>query len=214
MTYSKQTWTDNVTTVDKSHMDHIEDGIVALDTGKVTFAYGTTLPASPVDGQIAILVDSLTNPSYQWMFRYNAGSTSAYKWEFIGGAPLGAFIAADEPLTADGSWRDATTVGPAVTVPRAGEYAVSAACGAYNSSAVAGAMIGVTIGAGTPVDPFMALINLTAINVTSWLSVVPSIGLVAAASDSIRARYVAGTGGAGAGHVNRRMLSVAPKRVS
>jgi Pectate lyase superfamily protein len=29
MTYLKQTWTDHVTTVDKVHMDHIEDGIVA-----------------------------------------------------------------------------------------------------------------------------------------------------------------------------------------
>src|SRR6516164_9624771 len=47
--------------------------------------YGTTLPASPVDGQEAILVDSITNPTYQWRLRYNAGSTSAYKWEFVGG---------------------------------------------------------------------------------------------------------------------------------
>jgi len=31
MTYVKQTWTDNVTPVDKAHMDHIEDGIVAVD---------------------------------------------------------------------------------------------------------------------------------------------------------------------------------------
>jgi len=51
-------------------------------------SYGTTLPASPVDGQEAILVDSVTNPTYQWRFRWNAGSSSAYKWEFVGGAPL------------------------------------------------------------------------------------------------------------------------------
>jgi hypothetical protein len=50
--------------------------------------YGTTLPAGPVDGQEAILVDSLTNPTYQWRFRYNAGSALAYKWEFIGGTAL------------------------------------------------------------------------------------------------------------------------------
>ena len=50
-------------------------------------SYNTSLPTSPVDGQEAILVDSVTNPTYIWHFRYNAGSTSAYKWEFIGGAP-------------------------------------------------------------------------------------------------------------------------------
>jgi len=33
MTYTKQNWVDDVTEVDKLHMDHIEDGIVALDTG-------------------------------------------------------------------------------------------------------------------------------------------------------------------------------------
>ena len=50
-------------------------------------SYGISLPASPVNGQEAILVDSLSNPTYQWRFRYNAVSSSAYKWEFMGGAP-------------------------------------------------------------------------------------------------------------------------------
>src|SRR6516164_5696483 len=49
--------------------------------------YGTSLPGSPIDGQEYVLVDSTTNPSYQWRFRYNAASTSAYKWEHVGGAP-------------------------------------------------------------------------------------------------------------------------------
>jgi len=35
--------------------------------------YGTSLPTAPVDGQEAVLVDSVTNPTYQWRFRYNAG---------------------------------------------------------------------------------------------------------------------------------------------
>ena len=57
--------------------------------------YGTTFPVSPADGQEAILVDSVTNPSYQWRFRYNAGSSSPYKWEFVGGPPWTQFVAAD-----------------------------------------------------------------------------------------------------------------------
>jgi hypothetical protein len=70
-------------------------------------AYGTTLPAAPFDGQEAILVDSLTNPNYQWRFRYNAGSSSAYKWEFIGGPPK--FTAGVSPTTG-------------IVAPRAGDY--------------------------------------------------------------------------------------------
>src|SRR4029077_1979087 len=70
-------------------------------------AYGTTLPASPTDGQEAVLVDSVTNPTYQWRFRYNAGSSSAYKWEFVGGPQIISF---------------GTAANLGIVVPRAGDY--------------------------------------------------------------------------------------------
>jgi hypothetical protein len=54
--------------------------------------YATTFPASPYDGQEAILVDSTTNPQWKWRFRYNAASISPYKWEFIGGAPYKSIV--------------------------------------------------------------------------------------------------------------------------
>jgi hypothetical protein len=85
-------------------------------------SYGTSLPASPIDGQEAILVDSPTNPTYQWKFRYNAGSTSPYRWEFIGGAPLRSVIPAALALSSVGGWTAAT---PAVSAPRAGDYLLS-----------------------------------------------------------------------------------------
>lgn len=50
--------------------------------------YGTSFPGTPQDGQLHVLVDSTTNASYQWMFRYNNGSLSPYKWECVGGGPL------------------------------------------------------------------------------------------------------------------------------
>lgn len=93
--------------------------------------YGTTLPASPNNGQEAILVDSLTNPSYQWRFRYNANSTSAYKWEFIGGAPKifnydqGGALMSNAAFTQSGSsrwWVNAA--GTIFLVPRSGDYRV------------------------------------------------------------------------------------------
>ena len=85
--------------------------------------YGTSLPGSPVDGQEAILVDSLTNPSYSWRFRYHAASTSPYKWEFVGGAPLYSVVDALEYGTT--AWGYLATFGPSAVIPRNGEYQVS-----------------------------------------------------------------------------------------
>lgn len=49
----------------------------------------TALPENPFDGQEVILVDSLTNPTYQWRMRYNTGSTQPQgrKWAYVGGLP-------------------------------------------------------------------------------------------------------------------------------
>ncbi|HEY7421459.1 MAG TPA: carbohydrate-binding protein [Gaiellaceae bacterium] len=90
-----------------------------------TSAYGTTLPASPYDGQEAVLVDSVTNPSYQWRFRYNAQSTSAYKWEFVGGSRLVIFPANYTPPATGAYYTDAAA-GATITVPRAGYYVAEA----------------------------------------------------------------------------------------
>jgi len=83
--------------------------------------YGTTLPATPVDGQEHILVDSTTNPTYQWHFRYNASSSSAYKWEFVGGSELRSDVGTSE-TTSSASYVELTTP-QRLTLPRAGDYA-------------------------------------------------------------------------------------------
>lgn len=81
--------------------------------------YGTTLPTSPYDGMEAVLVDSTTNPTYQWRFRYNAGSTSAYKWEFVGGPPVSGWDTSTVNLPGSSGYQAA---GPSLAVPRAGVY--------------------------------------------------------------------------------------------
>jgi hypothetical protein len=91
-------------------------------------AYGTTLPGSAIDGQEAILVDSITNPTYQWKFRYNAGSSSAYKWEFIGGPPLQIYPGTFNNPTANAYNAD-TAPGSTLTIPRAGDYSLSSLAG-------------------------------------------------------------------------------------
>jgi hypothetical protein len=84
-------------------------------------SYNTSLPTSPVDGQEAVLVDSVTNPSYIWRFRYNAGSTSAYKWEFVGGAKYNVQSTVSQNVAV----ATPTVVPPSLTLPRAGDYDIA-----------------------------------------------------------------------------------------
>jgi hypothetical protein len=83
--------------------------------------YGTSLPASPLTGQEAILVDSLTAPTYQWRFRYNGDSTSAYKWEYVGGTSISVVDLSTMAKANTPTWAD---VGgnTSLAVPRAGIY--------------------------------------------------------------------------------------------
>jgi len=48
----------------------------------------TSLPGSPVDGQLIELVDNVNNPTYQWLLRYNVNRTGNSKWEWQGGRPM------------------------------------------------------------------------------------------------------------------------------
>jgi len=101
----------------------VSDRIPIIPGASLPVSYGTTLPVAPVDGQEAILVDSLTAPTYQWRFRWNAGATGPYKWEFIGGAPASSAVAGFEGITGT-AITDPATVGPRFTVPRAGDYEI------------------------------------------------------------------------------------------
>jgi hypothetical protein len=115
-----------------------------LPPGSVLSSYSNALPANPVDGQEAILADSVTAPTYQWRFRWNASNASAYKWEYIGGAPLSAGPVGSLSGFTTTSWTR-FTAGPSILVPRNGEYLVefglftqAHAGGAYNITAAIG----------------------------------------------------------------------------
>src|SRR5262245_14701541 len=108
-----------------------EFGMVRIDTalGAPAGTQGgspplvTALPATAVDGQEVILVDSLTAPTYNWRFRYVAAKATN-KWVFVGGPPLYAEVATPETLGTINTYLDLATVGPTVTVPVVGDYIV------------------------------------------------------------------------------------------
>lgn len=83
----------------------------------------TALPGSPEDGDQIIFMDSLTAPTYAWLFRYIAAKSSN-KWQFIGGPEMSDAVTATESTTS-ASYVALTTAGPSVTVPVAGDYYVT-----------------------------------------------------------------------------------------
>lgn len=98
----------------------------AVDTiwaSQVFPARVTTLPASPFDGQIVAYVADAVN-GVVWMLKYNAGSASTYKWEYLGGGALVSEVIAAEAIS-NTVYAALTTAGPSITVPLAGDYEVS-----------------------------------------------------------------------------------------
>lgn len=105
----------------------------------LTVSYSTSLPGSPYDGQEAILVDSLANPSYQLRFRYNAASGWPDKWEFIGGPPIRGGPAGSVTIGPASATATDITGGPTVTLPRAGVYRFAYGASIFNGGTFAGA---------------------------------------------------------------------------
>ena len=171
-------------------------------------SYGTTLPASPVDGQEAILVDSLTNPSYQWRFRYNAGSSSPYKWEFIGGPPASTYVSANEVYSGSG-WANLATVGPNFTIPRAGDYRVEADATTGIPGASGASWIGVADNGDQDPVSSVSFYN-GATSGGSWGLHMVEEKAGQAAGNVFRMRYTA----IGANQFAGRRLTVLPRRVA
>lgn len=128
---------------------------------------GSLPPASPSDGDLWLLPADTTN-GVDWLFRYNAGSASTYKWEFIGGSPISAnFDGAEGIVAVINSWTDATTVGPSITVPRAGDYAIAFTMQCYHPAAAqANAGVGVSVNGGALAATFLSAFTLTGWNNT------------------------------------------------
>jgi len=173
--------------------------------------YGTTLPSAPVNGQEHILVDSLTAPSYQWRFRYNAGASGPYKWEFIGGAPATHNINTAETCATSGSYQNLATNGPLITLPRAGDYRAEALV-----SGNAGSTVPNTLIAGIGVGDFTSPINASTFYhaVATQTGMFPLLAelLARAAGDVIKLRYRTSAGTSA--WFGERTLRITPVRVA
>ena len=185
---------------------------VYLSTGapaRVTPAEFAAL--TPVDGlEVYLRVDDAAG--VLWHLRYNASSSSAYKWEFLGGPPLHAFTAAGAGV-ASGSYADVGGGVPALTLPLAGDYLVRhGLLGASASASVFDFKATVKFGAAAAADA----------DAVSWASPVASTALEAAnvMREFVKAGLAAGTvlkhqykdSSAGQAVFYDRFISVTPVR--
>jgi len=100
-----------------------DNRIEKLERNSKARALVTSLPTVPYDGQ-EIIYQADAAHGIEWRFRYNASSVLAYKWEFIGGSFISDVVNTSETAATGGAYQDLATVGPSVTVPFAGVYAV------------------------------------------------------------------------------------------
>jgi hypothetical protein len=168
-----------------------------------------------------------------WWFRYNGGSTSAFKWEFIGGQPIFNGIAAEETQAASTVWGDVTTVGPSLTLPRAGEYEVE--WGMYVRNASAAVQTGNSgisrvgdaantlaqcpaaypqPGATAPTLRIDASVGAFVTSMTKGIFGRNAAGATFAANDVLRVKYYAAAVGGSGIYFGQRWMRITPVRVS
>jgi hypothetical protein len=85
----------------------------------------TALPTSPQDGDECYFQDvAMAALGVVWHLRYRTASTSANKWEFLGGGSITARADAQSVVTS--GWSGGH--GPLIRVPLSGDYMVSMSC--------------------------------------------------------------------------------------
>jgi hypothetical protein len=121
---------------------------IAISKLALGLAPVTTLPGSPTDGQLAVLTDSTSSPTYAWLFTWSA---TASKWIFIGGSDAYLMVATSQSLTS-ASTSDLATDGPSITVPRAGDYMVRWGAQFSTASGAAYTSVALLCKNGTPIS--------------------------------------------------------------
>lgn len=112
----------------------------------------TLLSQTATDGdEVYVLADAANG--VRWRFRYNASSTSQYRWEFVGGPPIFAVVSANESNGATiGTVMDLATVGPSVAVPVGGVYEWTSGASVTTPAAVSTESISFCDATGTAVQ--------------------------------------------------------------
>lgn len=172
---------------------------------------GPTGSGPLLDGQECYLQVDATNGVY-WHLRYRSSSASTYKWEFLGGPPLYAEVAASENTTS-ASYAALTTAGPSITLPTlpsGGDFDVEIGAALVLITGATAAFMSYAIGGTGAVDPDAIFVAATAtVTDSSVHRARRKTGL--ASATALTAKYR--VGGGGTIQALNRYMRVTPVRV-
>ena len=175
----------------------------------------TSLPASPVDGQEVYYVADATN-GVIWHLRYNAGSASAYKWEYVGGASLRNLVVANETFPTAWAYNDLATIGPRLYAPLAGEYIFSGGATFYVSGGGPASMFTSLVysGLATIAPLTQNIVTYPGFATYQMVGDNDRVRLTLTKSDEVRMRYGQQANTAMTATASDRWLNMCPIRVS
>lgn len=171
------------------------------------FGTSSTPPGSPSDGMLWRYSPST---GVNWLFQYDS-SLATYKWVFLGGPDLYTRVATDQG-TASTTYVDLATVGPSVTLARAGIYNVQYGCQMYNSGSGNINLVGLSVAGGTPNDATQGesarhrSTAVTTIDAGAWMH----HQITAAATNVVKLQYRVT---AGTGNFTQRVLRIVPVQI-
>lgn len=185
----------------------------------VTSAMSGGPPASPVDGDIWI-ASAVDNNGTRWQFQYNAGSSSAYKWEFIGGAPTALLYAASGKAF---NYASFSTASPwywyptfsTWTVPRSGDWLVRASIDASITGSAQQLQLAVGAFTAAPATSIPAAASATpagANEPATWPLEAIVSGVTAATGTTVGAAWTAATPASAL--LQQATVAIVPVRVS
>lgn len=147
----------------------------------------STLPASPVSGQEIYYQasGSMAASGITWHLRYNASSSSAYKWEFLGGSRLVSQDNAQAGPAAPSAntWFDVGTA-ISITAPLSGDYLIEASSSLYRDSSNTNMLLGIKN--DTTEDAFSTYVYGPN---SQWSSTSLSTVITVASTKSVTLRY-------------------------
>jgi len=175
----------------------------------------TALPTTGLfDGMTVVLTDNGATPTYFWAFRYVAGEASAFKWHFVGGAPLigrdlaaGATLNTGTVITA-GFW---SRPGLYLPAPRAGDYLVEGWTNLDPNGGAGTGFLAAFAGAAT-INPAVA-ITLVA-TLAGQTMAYPVAGLASGAAAGANLGIALNTTNAGVHKFGTGLVKITPVRVS
>lgn len=167
----------------------------------------TIPPANPQDGDTWLYPVS---EGILWNFRYNAGSSSAFKWEFLGGSPDYAVVETGES-TLSTTYTDLPTVGPSITVARAGIYMLTIGATVEPNASASGAT------AALFQNAVQTVYNVQGFTANGGNTVfgpaARTLRTTIAAGDVMKLRYVSGSASVNATFF-QRFITLTPVRIS